>query len=319
MREWINLFEDFQLVSKVEARGFHNGQEDLTLKFFVGRDVIGWIDYVLFDGEVSVQMIHVEPQYRRKGFGTEMLRNLQHRYPDTELDLGILTDDGAALIGSMKSREEPNGNISALLAERSALETKIASYHAAHDELMTHVGEPGFDALRDKFIEDVADWNDCHDRIAEIDAEIGNQRETKRIFEGTDFSESNPNVKTVYHGTKKTDDRVHEKMFFSSDPNFCDSYGPRLRTFKLNATRFIDTLDPEFVESFLPFYDNYDDKDIYDVETYMDRSSDTWEMVEDKADEIIAETGADGLIIYEGGIVNYYVFNTRCLQEVKHA
>jgi hypothetical protein len=86
--------------------------------------------------------------------------------------------------------------------------------------------------------------------------------------------------------------------------------------FKLNTMNFIDTLDEEFVEGFLPFYDHYDDKDIETLSDFMDRSSDTWEMVEDKADEIIGVTGADGLIIYEGGIKNYLVYNTRCLEKI---
>lgn len=119
---------------------------------------------------------------------------------------------------------------------------------------------------------------------------------------------------TVYHGDTKENAPLHEKMFFSSDRGFASDYGLHITTYELNVLNFADTLDPELIEQFLPLHDHYDDRDIDTMSDYMDRSSDTWEMIEEVADDIVHMIDAAGLIIYEGGCKNYMVYDTNCLR-----
>lgn len=126
---------------------------------------------------------------------------------------------------------------------------------------------------------------------------------------------TNPNLVTVYHGDTKPGFEPYRKSFFSTCRREALSYGPHITEHVLDTSRFIDTLDPNFVEEFLPFYDHYDDREITTVQDYMERSSDTWEMVEDKADEIMHVVGgAAGLIVYEGGCRNFMVYDVSAIK-----
>jgi hypothetical protein len=131
-----------------------------------------------------------------------------------------------------------------------------------------------------------------------------------RLFE-TDFNLDNPYVVKVYHGSvKPKGDELHPRMFFSSCPRFASDYGPHVKEYLLNVSSFLDSLDPELIEPLLPLYDPYTDTDVKTWSDYEDRSSDTWEIIEDHAEEMVLYSDADGIIIYEGGIKNYLVFNT---------
>lgn len=129
----------------------------------------------------------------------------------------------------------------------------------------------------------------------------------------------NPNVVRVYHGDTKENARLHRKMFFSSDPEFAKDYGKYITAYDLNTVKFVDSLDRNLIEPLLPLYDPYTDTDVNNFEEYIQRSSDTWEIIESHADQIVADTGADGLIVYEGGVVNYLVFNVNALEDVVDA
>lgn len=136
---------------------------------------------------------------------------------------------------------------------------------------------------------------------------------------GTDrlTEHQNPNIITVYHGDTKPDVKLHPKMFFSSDPEFCESYGKHITAYRLNTMNLIDSLDEELIEPHLPLYDPYTDSMVETISDYMDRSSDTWEIVEDIADKLVSYAGAAGIIIYEGGIRNFLVYDTRIVTPIE--
>lgn len=126
----------------------------------------------------------------------------------------------------------------------------------------------------------------------------------------------NVNEVIVYHGTGIDDHRPHAKQFFSTDRTFAENYGSTIYAYRLNQMEFIDTADPEFAEAFFPFYDHFSDQTVNTIDGYMERLNDTWAMVEDKADEIVEETDAAGLIVYEGGIKNFLVYDTSVLTPI---
>lgn len=100
-------------------------------------------------------------------------------------------------------------------------------------------------------------------------------------------------------------------MFFSSDPNFAANYG-EMHSYQLvyDASQAFDSLDPDMVAPLLPMNDPYDDEEIATMDDYMERSSDTWEMLEDRWG--IGNGGTTGYpiaIVYEGGTRNYLVTN----------
>jgi len=98
----------------------------------------------------------------------------------------------------------------------------------------------------------------------------------------------------------------HDRMFFTTDKDFASEYG-KVRQYRIKLGQCFDSLDPDAVESILPVEDTYSDTMIDNLSDYMDRSSDTWEMIEGEIGQLKA-MGYDSAIIYEGGIKNYLVF-----------
>lgn len=126
----------------------------------------------------------------------------------------------------------------------------------------------------------------------------------------------NPNVVRVFHGDTKPDVVVHSQMFFSTSRDFASDYGKHITEYDLNVSNMIDSLDEDLISDHLPLYDPHADVELSTIEEYMDRSSDTWEILEvdGLALSLVHSHGADGIIVYEGGVRNYFVVNTHALK-----
>jgi hypothetical protein len=127
---------------------------------------------------------------------------------------------------------------------------------------------------------------------------------------------NSPNTITVYHGDEREHVELHPGMFFSTDPDFCTSYGPHITKWSLDTLKIVDSLDDDLVEEILArymLYDGHSDRDIETVDDYMELSSDTWEMIEPHAQSICKLVGAAGMTIYEGGVQNYVIYDTSVL------
>src|ERR1041385_6071438 len=96
------------LTFRTDARGTSKGQTDLTLYAFDDGEYVGHFDYSIWRDEVSVQMIEVPDDKRRRGYGTAMVHELQAKYPDTEINMGGLTDDGGKLLASIPQQVTDN-------------------------------------------------------------------------------------------------------------------------------------------------------------------------------------------------------------------
>lgn len=73
------------------------GQYDAWVAFFdkPSGEKIGYIDYSIYEGEISIKMVEVEPKYRRQGYATLLLQAAKHDTPGAKVNPGYLTDDGA--------------------------------------------------------------------------------------------------------------------------------------------------------------------------------------------------------------------------------
>lgn len=69
---------------------------DKRSKFIVDRKTgitVGELNYVINNGEPTVQMIHVLPDYRRKGYGTKLMKSLQKDYKGKIINFETLTPE----------------------------------------------------------------------------------------------------------------------------------------------------------------------------------------------------------------------------------
>lgn len=71
----------------------------LTLN--VDNKTVGYIEYSVYEDEPNIKYIEVNEESRRKGYGKKMIEKLQSMYPDSEINFGMLTDDGSKLYKSL--------------------------------------------------------------------------------------------------------------------------------------------------------------------------------------------------------------------------
>jgi ribosomal protein S18 acetylase RimI-like enzyme len=82
---------------KDEGYGAHDGQYDSILTAYEGETPVGTLDYSEYDDNAYINMIEVPEEHRRKGVGHAMLKELQGRFPNKEINWGMTTQDGTKL------------------------------------------------------------------------------------------------------------------------------------------------------------------------------------------------------------------------------
>lgn len=115
----------------------------------------------------------------------------------------------------------------------------------------------------------------------------------------------------VYHGGG--DGTPHRGFFVSTSRDFASDYGT-VRAYELRIKGPIfDSLDPEHARRVLPLHDPYDGAEVGTVEDYMERSSDTWEMLEEDVRTLDRYVAAR---VTEGGVVNWLINEPSLLTEI---
>jgi ADP-ribose pyrophosphatase YjhB (NUDIX family) len=162
---------------KEEVRGAHSGQTDMTLRALVNGQQVGYVDYSVYQDEPSVQYLEVSE--KRQGYGTLLLKKLQSMFPDTEIALGMTTDDGTKLVESLKFEEKPTEyaekirELEQLIPERDRLQ-KMA------DDFFDQ--ENHSDEEKKAFTAEMEKLTVIHDRIWELEQETYGKSPTKQLI-----------------------------------------------------------------------------------------------------------------------------------------
>lgn len=156
------------------------GQINGTLRVDIGGADGGRLDYTVYDGIPQISMIEVPEGMRRMGIGGELVRELQRRFPDTEIQWGMTTEDGAALRAALPSITED-------IASVKAQQRELAGAIAQRDQMLKIAAE--FQAIdqptqaqRDSFAARVEPLNDLHDEIARLQSQLDGVRDTKTLI-----------------------------------------------------------------------------------------------------------------------------------------
>ena len=168
-----------------EVNDFYSGETFSTMTAKVDGKVAGTLEYSEYEGKPSVKMVEVSPEYRRRGIGTKLLQELQKAYPDTEIDFGMLTDDGAKLIEKSTYTVE-NREIANKMARRDALQEKIDEYDKTIEESMENDTD-----LPEGY---AADYNEIYDELQDLNEELRGKKATKRLVRETPSAEVIDNV-----------------------------------------------------------------------------------------------------------------------------
>jgi ribosomal protein S18 acetylase RimI-like enzyme len=76
----------------------YSGQHNYELGIYdKNNNILGLLEYVVFEDTPSISMIQVVPKYQRKGIGSELVLHLQKLFPKTEIEWGYMTPEGTKL------------------------------------------------------------------------------------------------------------------------------------------------------------------------------------------------------------------------------
>jgi hypothetical protein len=136
-----------------------NGDElfkNLTL--YADNKPVGYIDYSVYDDKPYIEMIKVLDGEKRKGYGTELIKQLQRQYPDNEIDFGMMTDEGSALYKSLQKNIKTN-------PEYAKYEKKLANSNKKlkeYSDILDRVTGEETGKEQDKIIKAADAWQKEH-------------------------------------------------------------------------------------------------------------------------------------------------------------
>lgn len=162
------ILSELSLRFERDNTGASHGQSDYELVAYNEDDiVVGYVTYSEYDDTPSVQMLEVGSDWKRKGIGSQLLKKLQSYYPDTEIDLGMLTDDGASLIKTMKREFVPN----------KKYDSKIKILNKMKSEKARIMSKSNSDDYSEN-----EKLNDLHDGIYDLESELYDMKKGNWIF-----------------------------------------------------------------------------------------------------------------------------------------
>ena len=174
----MHCYELFEaLTFRTDTRGYRSGQSDLTLRAYDDGEEVGHIDYSVYNGEPHVQMIAV-PTKKRRGYATAMVHQLQSEFSDTEINMGGLTDDGSALLGSIPQDVRHNPEYQEKEQRLAQVKAELGRYQAIADAFDADPTEDN----RQKLLRLGDDWNDLHQEEWELEQALYDLRPSKRLF-----------------------------------------------------------------------------------------------------------------------------------------
>lgn len=152
----------------------YSGQVNECCHAMLDGHEVGRLEITVFRDSPSIEWIEVYEGAKRNGIGSAMVRDLQARFPDTEIKWSSTLPDGEALRKSLPHRVVVDEGVLAMTKELSAcieirrgFEEKSAAFDA--------IESPSPAQLEDRkewFFENGPKWNDMHDRIWELERDL---------------------------------------------------------------------------------------------------------------------------------------------------
>lgn len=161
---------------RTESLGNHHGQSDLLMIASINNINVGTLEFSIFNDEPYVNMIKVKDQYKRQGIGTMLIKELQRKFPETEIHMGMSTEEGSKFLESIPKKFTPNEHYNKLESEKIKLQTKM-------DEISSFLDASDPKTQRSEMLTKGEEWNNIRDRIYDIEQEIQGQKTGKNIIE----------------------------------------------------------------------------------------------------------------------------------------
>lgn len=159
-----------------------------------GKD-IGYLDFSVYEDTPYIQMINVKEPYRRKGYATKMIKQLQKQYPNSEIDFGMTTDDGTKLVNSLSFDTKVNIEYDKKVKQAKKLKKWLDEFKEFTDKVYQQIdnNEPIAEKNRLYIVNNTDKWQKYKNKYEELLNWIReNKRETKfvKINEVKNLNES---------------------------------------------------------------------------------------------------------------------------------
>lgn len=92
---------------KIEHIDSYSDQDNMELGLYLGNDIIGLVQYTLYGEDLTISDILVRPEYRRKGYGSRMVKYIKTKHPEFKYKPSYKTD-----LGSKFKHKDIKGDLS---------------------------------------------------------------------------------------------------------------------------------------------------------------------------------------------------------------
>lgn len=181
---------------KDTSTGYAYDETYFTMSYTQDGKVVGTLEYGEYDGEANVKMIRVEPEYRRKGIATKLMQELQNKYPDTEINFGMATPDGAKLLESITYDVTDE----AVVADRQKLKDLQTELNDLQEKLDVLYDTENLTEEQDAELHKLGDrWQEVYETIHYLAKDLRGKKAT-RTFVKTDakYSLSDSDTDNAY-------------------------------------------------------------------------------------------------------------------------
>lgn len=168
------------LAFRNEVRDYIKGQMNCTLQALVAGKYAGHIDYSVWQDDVSIQMIEV-PKLKRKGIATALLKELQRMYPETEINWGMMTDDGSKLYDRTNFTTIVNPEIQAKIEKLDAIKAEMKQIESQW-ETWGELPDDQKEAVRSEMEGLSHRWNEMCDQEWDLEQELRDAKPVKKLI-----------------------------------------------------------------------------------------------------------------------------------------
>jgi GNAT superfamily N-acetyltransferase len=77
---------------------------NIIIRNYSTNEQIGYIDYTISGKTFYIDMIKIEPKYRRKGYATQLMEYVKKKYKGYEVDSGTFYPDGKKFFAALKNK-----------------------------------------------------------------------------------------------------------------------------------------------------------------------------------------------------------------------
>lgn len=79
-----------------EVLDAYSGQINCEAGIYLNQEIIGVVEYVLYDEELTVSNIFIRPEFRRQGYGSRLMKYIKQQNPNYKYKSSMKTDLGSA-------------------------------------------------------------------------------------------------------------------------------------------------------------------------------------------------------------------------------